>query len=372
MGTGPSSLRANPTCLRVLLTGGRAPATLELARVLARAGHQVEVAESLSLHLCRFSRAVERCHRVPAPNRQPHLFAQALQTLMTTRAIDLLIPTCEETYWVAQARLAGAWCEPPEKLLPLHSKWQFQQRVAQHGLNPLQTQLCHSAEQLLPYLDGAHVIKPEYSRFAQKVLIQPRQPGLLSGTGPWVVQPFVEGREWCVFAMARAGRLLARAIYPSEMRLGQGSALRFRYQHHQALSEWLERFVAGEAYTGFVAFDFIEDQAGRLWPLECNPRLTSGIHLLADQAGLAELFWNDPTQVLTPRPGSLAQLSQALLLLGKSGWKEALAARDVLFCRQDPWPGLLQALTLLPLAARAVSQRISILEASTWDIEWNG
>jgi len=357
--------------LRVLLTGGRAPATLELARVLAWAGHHVEVAESLSPHLCRFSRAVERCHRVPAPNRQPQLFARALQTLMTTRAIDLLIPTCEEIYWVAKARLACAWCEPLEKLLPLHSKWHFQRRVAQHGLNPLQTKRCSTPQQLLPYLDGAHVIKPEYSRFAQKVLIRPRQPRQLTGPGPWVVQPFVEGREWCVFAIARAGRLLARAIYPCEMRLGQGSALRFRYQHHQALSEWLERFVAGEAYTGFVAFDFIEDRAGRLWPLECNPRLTSGIHLLAGQAGLADLFWKDPPRVLTPKPGSMAQLSQALLLLGKFDRKEVLVARDVIFCRKDPWPGLLQIFTLLPLAARAVGQRMSIVEASTWDIEWN-
>ncbi|MGF9826377.1 carbamoylphosphate synthase large subunit, partial [Brevibacillus agri] len=76
----------------VLLTGGRAPATLELARLLRAAGQRVIVAESAARHLCAHSRYVQRSYRVPPPRTQPEAYIDELCQIMRKERVDLLIP----------------------------------------------------------------------------------------------------------------------------------------------------------------------------------------------------------------------------------------------------------------------------------------
>ena len=54
--------------ITVLLTLGRLPKSLALARALASVGCRVIVADPFRWHLCRPSRDVARCYRVRAPN----------------------------------------------------------------------------------------------------------------------------------------------------------------------------------------------------------------------------------------------------------------------------------------------------------------
>jgi len=86
----------------VLLTGGRAPATLELARIFHSAGHQVFLAESVSGSLTANSRAVAASFLIPPPRQQPKDFIRALIEIICQNKIDLLIPTCEEAFHVAR------------------------------------------------------------------------------------------------------------------------------------------------------------------------------------------------------------------------------------------------------------------------------
>lgn len=86
------------TSLNVLLTGGRAPVTLDLARMLHRAGHRVYVAESVVRHLCRLSSAVEQCFMVPSPRHDTENYLLEMESLVQAWQIDLLIPMCEEVF----------------------------------------------------------------------------------------------------------------------------------------------------------------------------------------------------------------------------------------------------------------------------------
>jgi hypothetical protein len=63
--------------MRVLLTGARAPATLELARICARAGHVVHVADTHRWHICRGFRLITGVHRIPSPRLAPTADAPA-------------------------------------------------------------------------------------------------------------------------------------------------------------------------------------------------------------------------------------------------------------------------------------------------------
>jgi len=118
----------------ILLTGGRAPATLELARLFHAAGHRVFVAESLPWHLCRGSRAVAKNFRVPPPNQNPTGFINELVSIIKKEQIDWLIPTCEETFYVAMGRdrlqqFCPVFSTDIDQLKTLHSKWEFIQQA---------------------------------------------------------------------------------------------------------------------------------------------------------------------------------------------------------------------------------------------------
>lgn len=115
---------------RILLTGGRAPATLDLARQLAVAGHQVYMAESCPAHLCVHSREIVRNYSVPKPNEDSDGYINALIEIIMLEKIDWLIPTCEEIFFVARGldRLSQhclVFTDSLDKLRCLHSKWEF-------------------------------------------------------------------------------------------------------------------------------------------------------------------------------------------------------------------------------------------------------
>ena len=388
----------------VLLTGGRAPVTLELARVFQRAGHRVLMAESLAWHLSRPSRAVAANFRVPPPRQDPDGFTRALAEITRRERVDLIVPTCEEIYAVARGRAAleaaGAGsarplvlAEPLEKLRGLHDKGLFAQRARALGLCVPETRRLESMGDLQATLaaGGEWVLKPAFSRFAARTRLPPHSAAGLhaarvrpSPSEPWVAQAYARGRQVCTYSVAHHGQLAAHVAYPVEFSAGQGAAVAFRAIEHPAAQAWVARLVAAEDFTGQIAFDFIENAGGQVTALECNPRATSGAHLLADAPDFARAFFGPLPQPVSEagaaaRPAMLAAgmllyaLPAARSWAGLRRWSAAFAgSRDVVANGHDPLPGLLQGLSLIPFAAWAVRRHISLIEASTYDIEWTG
>lgn len=337
--------------MTVLLTGGRAPCTLALARLFHADGHRVLVAESAKHHLCRVSKAVERSFRVPPPNGEPGMFAAALADIIVAEQVDVLIPTCEEIFFVALgldrlAPLCRVWASPIGQLQELHDKWRFTRLAERLGLAVPETRLVASGEEWLAladagrreraerptegqkstegqgaeeswkpgvadaaeeWLGGRLVLKPAYSRFASQVLflgaadaggerrriLTEKQPAL-SAAAPWVAQRMVEGRHLCTYSIAYKGNLLAHAAYPCLYRVGVGATVHYEPIRHEGALAWVRRFVAGTGFTGQIAFDFIEaegdaGEAGVLYALECNPRATSGVHLFEGRGGSGQM-----------------------------------------------------------------------------------
>ena len=67
---------------RILLTGGRAPVTLDLARRFKQYGYEVYVAESISYHLCRYSNSVKKSFLVPSPANYKSEYINELSSLI--------------------------------------------------------------------------------------------------------------------------------------------------------------------------------------------------------------------------------------------------------------------------------------------------
>jgi hypothetical protein len=131
-----------------------------------------------------------------------------------------------------------------------------------------------------------------------------------------------------------------------------------------------------------MAFDFVQTPEGELYALECNPRATSGLHLLASHPRFVEAFLNPEMECIVPEAGTSRMLGTAMLVYGlpaaiKNGNLAAWArtffrSDDVLLDFKDPMPALLQLRSLFKYMTLGRRQKISALEASTFDIEWNG
>ena len=383
----------------VLLTGGRAPATLDLARCLARAGHRVSIAESFPYHLSRYSRAVWKNFQLPPPRDNPDLYIQTLADILRDHAIDLLIPTCEEIFWIARGGRQLTDCcdvlaDDFSRVTTLHNKWEFIRLAQSYDLPAPATILLTdprtAGAQMLQWQASRErqgvVLKPVFSRFASRTCLFPA--GVDAGTTlpdfggqAWVAQEFLRGPAYCTYSIARRGRLVAHATYGVTFQVGVGSAICFPVVDHDGCRAWVEEFVARSQFCGQIAFDFIESD-GQVWALECNPRLTSGVHLLTPAEGFSECFLGEPTEVITPPPQRTPIVRLPMLLWGAASirslaqgadWlKQCLTGRDVTFRWFDPLPALDQFISLAGFWRISRRVGVSLTEATTHDMDWNG
>ena len=376
----------------ILLTGGRAPAALELARAFNKTGHNVFMAESTRGHLCESSRALKANYLVPPPRQQTAAFLEALKEIIIRDNIDLLIPTCEEVFYVGMGRSClpcKVFAESIEKLQTLHNKWSFALRASELGLSVPETFLVRTPDELLLAFTQWRklILKPVYSRFATRTLIEPTIKQALSTmtfdfANQWVAQELIAGREICTYSVVQHGRLTAHAAYRADFTAGRGATIVFQPITHQATFDWVQRFVAAIGFTGQIAFDFIETPDGEVNALECNPRATSGVHLFSSQPEFTSAFLDESLPCLTPSKKGSAMLSTGMLVYGLGAslkkrrfdrWLLAFfASRDVIFDALDPLPFLLQWRSISTYLKLGKRHGLSLLAASTFDIEWNG
>ncbi len=409
---------------RVLLTGGRAPAALELARLLAGAGHKVYMAESCSAQLCLRSKAVAKSYKTPKPSEEPEAYLATLKTIIDMQKIDWLIPTCEEIFYISRgidklSEHCFVFTESLDKLRTLHSKWEFMHKMEEKGFLVPVTHLLSTKEQVEKVLElpGKWVFKPVFSRFSAKVFFVERSSltekqahtlfcGALKGLSneqPWVAQQFIKGTAFCSYSIAHRGVNTAHVVYPVSFTAGRGAAISFESVCHPEIDRFVEQFVATEQFTGQIAFDFIQSETTKqLYPIECNPRLTSGIHLFQVEDRIDHAFFaikqlggdelepvkregelkKQPIFPILPEYQRKAVTGLAMLFYGLGSirspaeikhWIMLMSSgRDTIFRLRDIQP-FFQQFALLWWSFRVSREkRVAIEEAATLDIEWNG
>ena len=346
--------------MRILITGTRAPATLDLARRLHKEGAAIIGADSARFPLGRFSRAFKSHHRVAAPRWAPDTFRSQILGLAAQEQIDLIIPTCEEMFHLAP--LHGhlpegieLFCPPPSICDLLHHKLKFANYTTKPGA---QIQSPASWNGTEAPEDGQLIWKPYYSRFGVQTLHKGK-PRELTG---WMAQKKMEGKEVSSWAWCRNGRVKIQTVYEGTVRYKNGAACAFQPQPAPEIHRFVQEIAKQTTYTGFLAFDFITTPEGKTWVLECNPRLTSGIHILNPETKLLE----DQTKTTPDGP---AEIFLATLLAKPS---QAGKLADVIHRRNDPWPTIGQMVSTIEFAQTAWQHKISLTAATTWDIEFNG
>jgi predicted ATP-grasp superfamily ATP-dependent carboligase len=375
---------------RILLTGGRAPATLDLARMFHHAGATVFVAESCKSPVAKGSIAVRNTFHVPEPKTRRRDFIDALIHIIQQENIDLVIPTCEEVFYISEAldrltEYCQIFTDQFPKLAQFHSKWIFSQLVQDFKITAPETHLIQTKEQIKPWLDCSRewVFKPVFSRFAAYAMIQPEptQLHLIQPTSnyPWVAQRYIPGTEYSTYSVAKEGRLLAHITYNSPYRAGKGSGIYFVSDEQPEILAFTEAFVQRFSYTGQLAFDFRKNSEGQIYVLECNPRATSGIHLFSRHDQLPRAFLDDAPAMILPKRSSKKMLGLIMPIYGLQSshsvsrfLQDMFTTPDTVFSWEDPIPFFYQLISFAEILRKSLTRRVSLMQAATADLEWDG
>lgn len=382
----------------VLLTLGRLPVSLELARAFAAAGWRVVVLDSISWHLCRASKAVHKCIKVPSPKAHPEGYKKTILTIVLNEGIELVVPISEEGVYIAS--LSDSLPESVKLLsvqqaewIRLHDKWQCMTFLHNAGLSVPHTETLSTALSSSTKATKRCVLKKRLTAAGSglQILDIGQSYPAVNNAEDWIVQPLLSGPELCVFSVFHDGALQLRVGYAGILMDGSVSVAFERIELPLDVVQWLIRFGEVTQYTGMASFDFMQNDDSKWCALECNPRATSGIHFIDPEQlaigmtrpGNASMqsdliyklgkhrmeFWSSFTLCFSQRGRATASQTQ-----GTTGLKPILRVLktnvDVTWSKADPMPFLTMPLVNIPLLWRSFRQRKTLAECVIADINW--
>jgi hypothetical protein len=373
-----------------MVTGARAPVALDLARSFRSAGCDVVLADSARPFAASLSRPRFEIVRLPSPRRAFEPFRRRMRVLAGD--YDLIVPTCEEVFWLAAAAELDGWAgrlfaPSIECLRTLHSKASFPALAREAGVDsPATWAIASAADAGLVLLAPADlVLKPEFSRFGSKTIIGPA-PGAAAAlpTSPgrrWVAQERLAGEELCVWSAMLRGRLVACIVYRPLLRHGRSAAYAFEAVEAPEIVEMARRIAAKVGGNGQLSYDVIVRPDGGVAPIECNPRTVSGVHLLDGSPALARALLGQ-SDLSPPPAGTVRYLSPAMALIGvpaaiaggtfgrlRAVWRNG---RDSVGRPGDRLPVAGVLLDAARFALLGAARRRGPASETTDDIEWNG
>jgi predicted ATP-grasp superfamily ATP-dependent carboligase len=375
----------------VLITLGRLPKALDLARSFSQLGYRVIVAEPFRWHLAGVSNAVTRRYQITAPSVNRQRFLDELVAIIKKENVELVVPISEEIMHVSflrdyLPRGVRLYAMPPEILLALHNKATFVEKCQAYGVSAPETFLLTDARAASFANEHDHIVKPVFSCSGRGVLFRKKGEVLPSPDAdqPMIAQRWVKGNVLSTFSIAHEGRALTTVVYRGAVMSGTVAVCFERVTAedslHAAVTQWVDKFVAAANFNGFISFDLVVDKDGAAHGIECNPRATSGLHFV-DPRDLA-------TAVVNPKPGMAIRFRDELLLqqfypclteVQKSMFSGAdfrknlakfLRARDVTWHWRDPLPFLTMPFTASQIIWLSIKSGTTFGEVATLDVGW--
>jgi hypothetical protein len=379
---------------RVLLSNGRFPVSLDLARQLEKDGHHVYCVDPMEYHICKFSVAVKKSYEVPSPREDARGYIEAVKRVIADAKIDIIIPLHEEIFYLAECGdseiLSRLFAPKFDSLMELHNKWNLVQFLKSIGLDVPDTKLCRNMEDVKSLdISKDMSLKPTIGRAASNIhqLIPDKQlPNNLDvdEDNNYVAQEWLYGNRFCSYSVIKAGRVQAHAVYPVKDTLDGNSCVYFECVEHGAIYHYVSKLASalGRSFTGQLGFDFIETDS-RLAVIDCNPRATSGIHLFSGKRSLAKVFTSNQNsnQPNTARPGRARQVAPGMLMAPRhtaSTWRQyfkhmfhLMTTKDVMFRWIDLFPTLMQPFLLTSYYEICREKGgLSISDMFQWDFIW--
>lgn len=369
----------NGLCMqkKVLITSPRAPVSIEWIRIMQTSGWSVSVIDSLVCPVGRYCPGVEYI-QVPAPRLDFLGYKNSI--LQNIEQFDLVIPTCEDIFFLSMA-LMGTGLEsrvfiPENKLLfSLHNKFTFKDYMNHHVKVP-GMRLIESENQIDFHVKNT-LLKPVFSRFGRNIIrdvtYKNTRSLVISSQYPWVQQEFIEGKPLCNYAIIQNGKVISHVVYIPKYLVNNAASTYFEFTTNNKCNDFIEQFAKDTKYNGQVAFDFIDDGKD-LYVLECNPRATSGLHLISESIS----FENGNFISNNKNPHESCRVSVSIyIIFGFSyllnrkikelnkDYNKAIDVAKVISVKA-------QVFSLVEMIWRTFYYRKPFTSASTFDIEYDG
>lgn len=345
------------------------------------------VADPFRWHLSRVSNTVGKSIQVRAPADGPDAYLAAILDVVSRERVTLVVPVSEETMSIAGLRAAlpsgvSLYAMPQETVLRLHDKHAFNSWAAELGLAVPETYALDDPRAAALSKAKDVVVKPVHSCSGRGVIFY-RAGETLAPPAPdeaQIVQQKISGDLYSTFSVATHGRVLVTVVYRAAVLSGTVAVCFERVDGVMPVTDWVETFTRKINYSGFISFDFILDAAGRAFAIECNPRVTSGVHFvhpddlaksITDPAHVTKVRFRDHRLMQQFYPClTETQLSFFDWPRFKSNLSHLTSARDVTWDPRDPLPLLTLPLTASQILIRSIRKKQSFGEASTFDINW--
>ena len=394
--------------MNILVTSSRMPFALDDIRKFGRAGHRVFAADTFYSAPGSHSRYVAAHFEVISPEQDPRRYADEIDDIVRRYAIELVVPCFEEVFYLARYRQrlsarARLFAADFPLLARLHDKAAFHALAEELGLPTPATERVADRDALLRALARTprYVARPACSRGGIEVLAN---DGPLAGVltvdeceptaaRPWIVQEYVDGIDVCSFSVARRGQVVAHCTYVHPKEIEHAGGIVFASVVDDEVLACARRLVEATGYDGQISMDFRRGPRG-LCVLECNPRPTAGVHLMAESTLVDALIGDgdgvigdgDAVPAVVPEGGrrlyASALVRDALLhpreLLDDLGYLFSDAA-DIYAEAGDRLPALFQLLSYGQVLSYRLRHRhaperaaAKLMAAYFEGIRWNG
>ena len=362
--------------MKILITCPRTPVSIEWIRVFSRAGHEVLLVDSLSFPIAKYY-ANSTYIKIASPRLDFEQYRVEMTKLI--KEVDWVIPNCEDIFYLTKVRdtmETDTFFFMPESslLFELHHKFDFFKHLNEHVKFP-KTELLSDKAQIS--INKNSILKPVFSRFGRSVIREITEESIadieVSASYPWVQQERIVGEAICNYGLILKGELLAHVAYRPKYLLNGAAATYFEPCVDERLERFMKQFAQESQYTGQVAFDFIDDGKD-LYVLECNPRATSGLHVLSEGLHFEKgtFVYVKKSEHSAYRVGTtLYSLFGFRALLNgefKTLHKDHKRAKDVL----DGVSIYGQIMSMLGMLVSALKYKKDVTSASTFDIEFDG
>jgi predicted ATP-grasp superfamily ATP-dependent carboligase len=371
-----------------LLTVGRFPKALTLARGLHRHGVRVLVADPLKRQVCSVSRSVSKNYQVAAPNTDVRAWERDILEIIDREQVTDLVPVSEEVCHVANlapklpAHVRYVGPSTPW-IAQWHDKLAFVSHAIDRGVTAPSVFTTADPEARALVRQTECVLKPRRGCSGTDISFIPPGSSLPPPSNELLVQRKVEGTHLYTISWVEDGQVMTTASYRGSTHSGTVAVGFQSAPTPFSVKQWIEQFVADTGTTGFLSFDFILDRGGIPWGIECNPRASSGIHFI-DEAWLGAAVMGEASTPASITPaGKRAQWSYSTLTEAyKHLWRlrapqllrclrDLLVSRDVVWSWRDPLPFLLMTPLCWEFIWKSIRERMPIGDASQCDIAWH-
>jgi len=311
----PSSPFAGKT---VLVTTGRQAKTLHAVRALKELGCRVVVTDYQPMSASAVSMACDAATVLaPLDSENVGRWVDHLEELILREKVDLVLPmsTINEALFIGVAKdwLAKRlphvqfFCEGLEMMSRLDNKATFAEMCKDCGVPAPENGVVMSRQALddgsVPFGDMEVIIKRIESSInrEEEIKMVPkggRAPASVQPTAadPWQWQRLIRGVEYSAWFVCVDGQITFQGCYRSE-----GDLLFFDGMPvPDDVEAAIGKLIARHRLTGQYAFDFFrENDTGRFFVIECNPRASSVLEGVSGTPGWGASFFGKDVRKAT-------------------------------------------------------------------------